>query len=679
MMRRQYWMIGAAIAVFPVPALAQSIPTEREGGSNDDIIVYGRAIEQIGVATTASEGTVGYADFENRPISRVGELAENVPGLIATQHSGTGKANQYFLRGFNLDHGTDLSASVDGVPVNARSHGHGQGYLDLNFLIPELVERIDYSKGPYHADQGDFSSAGSLDFVTRDTIRPFVELVGGSFDYYRALAAGSAAVGADTHLLAAIDVTVSNGPWVLDEDLTRINGFAKVSGPDWSLSASAYDAEWTSTDQVPERAIASGLIPRRGFLDDDLGGQASRYALTGQARIGDISATLFAVRSRLTLTSNFTYFLDDPVNGDEFRQRDSRQVYGGSLRYAHATRLGDTPLTLRTGLDARYDDINRVGLYRSVDGAIAAVVREDSVDEYSGALFAEAEAALTPALRLTLGLRGDAIGYDVAADLAVNSGDGRDTILTPKASLAWRAADGVELYASYGEGYHSNDVRGATIVIDPVSGDPADRVPVFARSRGAELGLRVERGTLNLTAAAFWLNLESELVYVGDAGTTEPNDATRRYGVEATLFWRPVPGVTLDASAAWTRARFRGVTPGFERIPGAVPFVLGGGVTVQPVGDVTLTLRLRHFGAAPLIEDGSQRSRATTLANGGVYWQPGRFRLGVELLNMFDAKDADISYFYASRLPGEPVDGVEDRHIHPVEPRQVRVSVRMGF
>lgn len=660
------------------PASAQSAPPD-DADPRDDIIVYGRALEQVGIAATATEGTVGYADFENRPIARVGELAENVPGLIATQHSGTGKANQYFLRGFNLDHGTDLAAYVDGVPVNARSHGHGQGYLDLNFLIPELVERIDYTKGPYHAEQGDFASAGSLSFVTRDTIRPFVELVGGSFDYYRGLAAGSTSVGADTNLLAAVDITTSNGPWVLDEDLTRINGFAKLSGPSWSLSASAYDAEWTSTDQVPERAIASGLIPRLGFLDDDLGGQASRYALTGQARFGDVSATLYAVRSRLTLTSNFTYFLDDPVNGDEFRQRDSRQIYGGSLRYNLGAAPAGVPLTLRFGLDARYDDVGRVGLYRSVDGAIAAAVREDSIDQYSGALFVEAEAALTTRLRLILGLRGDAFGYDVAADLAANSGDGSDGIVTPKASLAWRAADGVELYASYGEGFHSNDVRGATIVTDPVSGDPADRVPVFARSRGAEFGLRVERGTLNLTAAAFWLNLDSELVYVGDAGTTEPNDATRRYGVESTIFWRPVAGVTLDASAAYTRARFRGVASGFTRIPGSVPFVLGGGVTGQVTDDITATLRLRHFGSAPLIEDGSARSEATTLVNGGLYWQPGRFRVGVELLNLFDARDADISYFYASRLPGEPADGVEDRHIHPVEPRQVRVTVRMGF
>lgn len=521
-------MVMSAIAcAMAQPAIAQQAGApDDEASARDDIVVYGRGIAQIGIAATATEGTVGYADFENRPISRVGELAENVPGLIATQHSGTGKANQYFLRGFNLDHGTDLAGYVDGLPINQRSHGHGQGYLDPNFLIPELVERIDYTKGPYHAEQGDFASAGSLSFRTRDTIRPFVEIVGGSYDYFRALAAGSTPLRQDVTLLAAIDVTTSNGPWVLDEDLTKVNGFAKLSGPDWSISASGYHADWTATDQVPERAIASGLIPRFGFIDDALGGRASRYALTGNAHVGGLDITLYAVRTRLTLTSNFTYFLDDPVNGDEFRQRDQRSVYGGSMRYATGTAIGPVPVTVHAGADVRYDDIGRVGLYRSVAGVITSAVREDRVAEYSGGLFAEAELAFTPALRLVLGLRGDAIGYHVAAALAPNGGDGSAGIVTPKASLAWRAADGIELYASYGEGYHSNDVRGATITVDPVSGDPATRVPVFARSCGAEAGLRIERGAINFTAAAFWLNLDSELVY---SAMPEPrNPMTRR-------------------------------------------------------------------------------------------------------------------------------------------------------
>ena len=245
--------------------------------------------------------------------------------------------------------------------------------------------------------------------------------------------------------------------------------------------------------------------------------------------------------------------------------------------------------------------------------------------------------------------------------------------------MAWQTGEGVELYANYGEGYHSNDVRGATIQVDPASGAPADRVPVLARSRGAELGARIERSRLSASLVGYWLDLASELVFVGDAGTTEPNDASRRFGSELAVFWRPIDGLTLDGTAAWTHARFRGVEAGQDHIPGATPFVLGGGVSAKITSRMTFTARLRHFAGAPLIEDGSQRSQATTLVNLGAYWEAGRVRVGLDLLNLFDDKDPDISYWYASRLPGEPVDGIEDRHIHPVEPRQVRVSVRHTF
>lgn len=654
------------------PTLAEDIDASSEAS---EIIVYGRSIDQVGIATSGSEGVVGYADFENRPISRVGELAENVPGLIATQHSGSGKANQYFLRGFNLDHGTDLAGFVDGAPINMRSHGHGQGYLDLNFLIPEMVERIDYAKGPYHAAEGDFASAGSMRFVTKSRLsQPMAEVTGGSFGYWRGLIAGSA----DLHggsLLGALDATVSDGPWVLDERQRKFNGLLKYTAADWSLGLSGYANSWTSTDQVPERAISSDLIPRNGFIDPNLGGRAGRIALTFNGQFGDTQISAYAIGSRLELTSNFTYFLDDPVNGDQFLQVDRRGVFGGSIR--HEVK-GDS-VTWRIGADTRWDRIGKVGLYDTVMGEVVGTVREDRVDEFSGGLFGEAELALAPQLRLVLGLRGDAIAYDVQSDLALNSGKGSAAIVTPKAALAWQAGDGIELYANYGEGYHSNDVRGAAIRVDPASGSPADKVPVFARSRGAELGARIERSRLTASLVGYWLDLASELVFVGDAGTTEPNDASRRFGSELALFWRPIDGLTLDGTASWTHARFRGVEAGQDYIPGATPFVLGGGISAKVSRRMTLTARLRHFAGAPLIEDGSQRSQPTTLVNLGAYWESGRVRLGLDVLNLFDSKDPDISYWYASRLPGELAGGVEDRHIHPVEPRQARIALRISL
>jgi outer membrane receptor protein involved in Fe transport len=254
-------MIGVLVA-----STITSVAGAQEREARDaEIIIYGRAIEQIGVATSGSQGTVGYQDFQDKPLSRVGELVENVPGMVATQHSGTGKANQYFLRGFNLDHGTDLAALVEGVPVNMRTHGHGQGYLDLNFMIPELVERIDYRKGPYFADIGDFSAAGTVMFKTADRLSaPIAQATLGSFGYQRLLAAGSVDTGAGD-LLLAIDGTVSNGSWVLDEDLEKVNGAIKYSSGTaqngWSLGLSGYHARWTATDQV--RTLTSAIsMPR---------------------------------------------------------------------------------------------------------------------------------------------------------------------------------------------------------------------------------------------------------------------------------------------------------------------------------------------------------------------------------------------------------------------------------
>jgi outer membrane receptor protein involved in Fe transport len=657
----------------------QSEPEDAEGS---DIIVYGRAIEQVGTARSGSQGVVGYSDFENRPLGRVGELVENVPGVIATQHSGTGKANQYFLRGFNLDHGTDFAGFVDGVPINMRTHGHGQGYLDFNFLIPELVERIDFAKGPYFADAGDFSAAGTIRFTTVDTLeRPFAEITVGEFGYSRALAAGSFKAG-EGDVLLGLDGTLSNGVWTLDENLEKANGLIKYSQGTaergFSIGLNGYDASWRSTDQVPERAIRSGRIGRFGNIDPFLFNSTTRIGLTGEAQLGATAASAYATYYRLMLNSNFTYVLDDPVNGDQFQQRDRRGVFGGSIRHSIKARLGQRDVKLRFGGDARYDAIGTVGLYRSSRSVRREAIREDQVDEYSGALWADAEIALTPRLRAVAGLRYDVIGYDVNAGFAPNAGSGSDGILTPKAALAWRPIDGFELYANYGESFHSNDVRGATISIDPVSGDSADRVPVFARARGYELGARVESGRFNASLVGYFLSLQSELVFVGDAGTTEPNDATRRHGMEAAAFWRPTDWLTLDASAAFTNARFRGVAPGLRRIPGAVGEVLSGGASADVGHGLVLTARVRHFGAAPLIEDNSVRSDPTTLVNAGAYLTRGRVRIGIDILNLLDAKDADITYFYESRLPGE-VSPVADRHLHPVERRQLRASLRIAI
>ncbi len=674
-------LAGTALCTFATAAAAQSTPApepaERDSAEPQQIVVYGRGLEEIGIARSASQGTVGYADFDAIPISRIGELVENVPGLIATQHSGSGKANQFFLRGFNLDHGTDFAGFVDGVPINMRSHGHGQGYLDFNFLIPEAVERIDFRKGPYFADVGDFSAAGTAAFKTADSLRPFAEAQVGEFGFVRGVAGGSSSLGGGDLLIVG-EAQFYDGPWLLEEDLERFSGLVKYSfGGEtnrFSLQINAYDARWTSTDQVPERAVASGLIDRFGNIDDDLGGSTTRLGFVFGGAVGDTTFSAYATRYDFELVSNFTYFLEDPVRGDEFVQRDKRWVLGGAVSH----RLERGPVAVNVGADLRHDAIDEVGLFRSIDAVPVDTVRLDAIDQTGVGLYVDTQITITPGLRGFAALRFDYQTVDVRSDLAANSGNAGDDLFAPKFGLAWQASQGLEFYGNYGQSFHSNDARGATIAVDPVSGDPADRVPLLVRAEGAELGARLETATFDASVAGFWLELDSELVFIGDGGATEPNDGSRRYGVEANLFWRPVSGVVIDAAYSYTDARFVGLGVGADAIPGAVPEVIAAGVAVTPVPDLTIIARVRHFGSAPLIEDRSVRSDATTLVNLAGYYDIGAMRLGVEVFNLFDCRDADITYFYESRLPGEE-NGVEDRHFHPVEPRQVRASLRYTF
>lgn len=505
----------------------------------------------------------------------------------------------------------------------------------------------------------------------------------GENSYLRGVGATSfQAAGGD--VLLAVEAEKYDGPWVLPEDLKKINAIAKFThrgdGVDYGVEVLAYSNSWTSTDQIPQRAVDSGQIDRLGFIDPDLGGKTERYSLTGFTTFhhGDGSTTdvrAYAIDYNFDLTSNFTYFLDDPVNGDEFRQEDRRWIYGGKLTHSRDLGLFGRTAKLRVGLDTRFDDIRKVGIFNSVAGEVGDPILQDAVQELSVSGFAEIEVPLTDRLRATIGAREDYYHADIdAAGLPANGGSSNDTLFSPSAALAYRATDELEFYANYGRGLHSNDVRGTTITIDPVSGDPADRVPLLVKSQGAELGARFERGKFNATLSAFWLELDGELVFVGDAGTTEANNPSRRYGVELASFREATDWLVLDASAAYTDAKFRDVDPGFDRIPGAVKTVVSAGAVAR-WGNFTTTIRVRHFGEAPLIEDNSVTSDPTTLVNFGASYDLGRFQIKLDVFNLLDSHSNDITYFYASRLRSEAAP-VDDYHFHPVEPGQIRLSLR---
>lgn len=675
-----------AVAEAPGAVDAQSSDTTESAAGTPDTLpsveVLGRQKDLIGEAVSASEGRVGRDDIAARPRVRSGDLLELVPGMVATQHSGSGKANQYFLRGFNLDHGTDFASFVDGMPVNLRSHGHGQGYSDLNFLIPELVEQLRYRKGTYYADVGDFSAAGSAQFQIAEQLPAgILEGALGEFGFNRALLADSGRAGS-TNWLYGMEAQTYDGPWQsISESVRKGNGLVRL-GRDLGegrahLMLMGYDNRWNAPDQIPERAVEQGLVSRMGSLDTSLGGTASRYSLSGgwqgAAFGGALDAEAYWIESDFQLWSNFTYALDDPERGDQFEQFDQRAIRGLSLTQSY----GQDALRWQFGLGYRQDDIDAVGLNRTQNRQFLRTVRNDQVDEQSLGVFAALDWSINEHWRLYGGVRQDWFDFDVDAGNPLNSGRRRDDMASAKLAVVQRPREDFEWYLSAGQGFHSNDARGVTLSVDPETGEPAEAADPLVRSEGAELGARLYLSERLHASLAYWhLKLDSELLFVGDAGNTEASFPSRRQGAELGLYLFPTDRFTAELEVSYTDSRFDLSAEPADAIPGAVPWVVSAGMSFETESRWALSARLRHFGQYPLIEDRSQRSNGSTTVNlrAGREWE--RLALHVEVLNLLGSDAHDIDYFYASRLPGEPEAGIEDIHFHPLEPRALRLSLQ---
>ena len=534
------WLLLPVLALTqPSAQQPQPVVSPRSANGSDEIVVVGRWDNPFGHTSSASQGVVGAAELDARPRLRTGEILEVVPGLIVTQHSGSGKSNQMFLRGFNLDHGTDFATWVDGMPVNMPTHGHGQGYTDLNFVIPELVDRLEYRKGAYYAEVSDFASAGAAHLSTyRRLDRGIVKAGLGEDGYLRALAADSVDVGPGS-LLFGLQTHRYDGPWVdLDEDLERENVLLRYAGEGaqggrWNVALMGYGAEWNSADQVPRRAVDAGLVSELGSIDSSLGGKTSRHSLSGAWAAGlgggRVRLNAYTIDYDLSLFSNFTYFLDDPIDGDQFEQLDERAITGGELAYSFA---GDGATMHTIGTTLRYDDIRDVGLFRTANLERLSTVRRDSVEQLAVGLYYSNETRWSDRLRTTLGIRFDRFDFDVASNLMENSGAASDSIVAPKLNVIYTASNSTELYVSAGKGFHSNDARGTTITVDPATGERAERVSPLVDAHELEVGFRsfVEE-RLNVSAALWYLELDSELLFIGDAGTTEPSRPSKRYGI----------------------------------------------------------------------------------------------------------------------------------------------------
>ena len=668
-------------------ALLLQAPCQADDDVLQRVLVAGSRASVLGVADSANAGTVDQKQLAARTVYRPGELLEATPGLIVSQHSGEGKANQFYLRGFNLDHGTDLRTTLDDMPVNQRSHAHGQGWTDLNFLMPELATRLDYRKGPYSAQNGDFASAGSAAVTYANRLAQGIASASiGQNGYARAAIAASPEVNLGSgsgNLLYALEVLHNDGPFRHPDDYQKVNGVLRYSqgyaNNGFSVTAMAYRAKWNATDQVPQRAVDAGALARFDTIDATDGGAARRYSLSGVwRRTGSDSsskASAYLIRNQLDLYSNFTYFKDDPVNGDQFSQPDRRITSGLNASHTWHAHPAGLQSSVTIGAQLQNDNVFN-GLHNTKARRRLSTTREDHVVETSVGLFVDNSTRWTQTFRTVAGLRADHYRFKVASSLAANSGTSNASLLSPSLSLIFGPWKQTDFYVNAGNGFHSNDARGTSSTIDPRSGEAAGKVPGLVRSRGMEFGVRTEIVPKLQTALSLYrLDFDSELTFVGDAGTTEAGAPSRRIGIEFSNYYKALKWLTVDVDVAFARARSRAFSPQGKHIPGAVEGVGQLALTLSQLGPWSGALRLRYFGPRPLIDNNSVRSKPSTTLNGRIAYQLGKtMKVELEGFNLANRRDSAIDYLYASRLAGEP-GARDDIHFHPVESRSARLTL----
>jgi len=683
--------IAGALLAAPGAGQAQDGQAEegQAAGPTEEVVVFGRATEFVGRADAASEGSVAGADLLVRPMLKTAELLEAVPGMVAVQHSGSGKANQYFLRGFNLDHGTDFTTYIDGVPLNFRSHGHGQGYLDVNGLLPETVGRIDYRKGPYRADVGDFSMAASSFITTIDRFdETFAALEGGEYSWQRLAAGGTAELDNGALWTGLGEFKSYDGPWQLQEGLEHVSLWTKYLRPtdfgDLAFTLSIYEGDWHPTEQVPERVIGSPVCPDAYCsLDSTAGGNTSRWVGTAVMNGADWTASAYVQYYDWNMQSNPTY--EAQIN-----QFDERTTIGGRF---DNTIIDEARLELDWGVEMRRDDIGPVGLDSYDAGQFVENLSDNDILETSYSAYAEATFRPTDSLRILAGVRGDYYDFEATANqpgAVTPDSDGTvvgsktDTRVSPKLGLAYAASQNVELYANWGKGFHSNDARG---VVNPVS-----PVPGLSPGEGYEAGARFEVRDFWITATHWWLEQDSELIFVGDSNSVEPKGGSERDGYELTFFWRPLDWLGVDAVFTDSTARYV-ANPEGSHVEGAVESAAQLGVAATR-NNWEASMRVRYLGPYAMTADNAQRAASSTGVSFRGAYGFDRFELYAELINAFDDDGKDIVYWYEAFVEGFddlPANGgyasiddidcdvVNCRVSRAREPRTLRVGITYHF
>lgn len=690
-------VVKSRSTLFGVLTLALSYnEVAAHSGVLEEVLVVGRKPQVNSAVRGTNAGFVEREYLDRLALERTGDVLELVPGLVATQHSGSGKANQYFLRGFNLDHGTDFLTRVDYMPVNMVSHGHGQGYTDLNFLIPELVQTIDYRKGPFYSDLGDFSGTGEAHLRTAAFLPGhLLSVEAGGFGYHRTVAAGQKEVGPGNWMLAG-EFQGYDGPWKnVDEDVRKTNVWLKYAsgGPEagTDISLMLYDNRWNAADQIPLRAIESGTISPLATIDPSSGGESYRYSLALQKRGHRENsvwfASVYAIRYGMDLWSNFSYFTDQQ-QGDQIYQQDERTLVGGDAAITLAqTYLAGLKASHSFGWNWRYDAIDPVGLSQSEQREIRVPVRQDEINQWSNAVFWQTAVQLLPSWTSTVNVRWNFHQFDVdplaaavPATLAANAGERSADIWTGALRNRFVLNERSELFWNIGRSYHSNDARGVLATLDPTTGEPIEAADPLVPVDGTEIGgdWRTADQRWQFSTSLWALQVSSELVFVGDEGTTEDSGSkSRRYGGELGVVYRPSDAFNIFLDYSHTHSRLTDDTLEYRDIAGALEKVISLRAAYAWTENWQASLAWRYLGDYAL-DEGRRADSADKMDVKISYLSGGPWRIDLTVLNVLDSNDHDIEYFYESQLLGES-EPIADRHIHSFVPRTARLKIAYEF
>jgi outer membrane receptor protein involved in Fe transport len=712
-----------ACGAFSCSALADTLPPQHAGAAQnvaaqtpnatiEQILVTASRLNLLGRASTASQGSITKKELALRPVYRVGQLLETVPGLVVSIHSGEGKAPQYLARGFNLDHGTDLADFIDDMPINRSTNTHGQGYSDLNFLIPEMFDGLDYTKGTYYPAIGDFGAVASIHLRVADELPNQIIASVGTVGDERIAGTGTYHLADGDRLSAAGEISHLDGPFDPPNNFRKIAGevrYASGTATDgFSLMAMYYKGQGRFTTDQPERAVAEGLINRFGTLDPSDGQFSERESLDGHyAKSGDdwqLDVSGYGIHSLQTLWNDFTHLLFDPINGDQEQQSEDRTTVGGQATLAYHTRVFGLANDVLVGVQGRYDDIytdkrhtrqrqvldyceNATGLYSVGDTACNA----DAVQLGDTGVFAQTTTHWLSWLRSLVGVRQEFYNGTDRSLITGFKGVGSQALFQPKGSLIFGPWHQTEFYISAGRGFHSDDVRGVFQTL-PLEGIPGfgHHTPFMAKADGEEIGIRTTPlPNLSIQASIFQIELASELVYDQDMGQDEAEAPSKRRGFEVSAQYRPFPWMELNTDIAATKARFETgnlVSYGLNGayIPEAPNFIGSFGIIVDQAGPWYGGLQLRILGSYPLNADNVVRGKGYSEVNLDVgYKITPRTKVQLSIYNLLDQKADAFDYDYVTRLPGEPAGGLTDERsdlqFHPLEPISARFMLTQNF